>query len=204
MEILVKKDKSSINDLYTELTSIGFVFDSEMNNPKRSDSINQDAYEYVVIDNKLCIFWYEDTIRKDRKESHYIDIKSVDNLENLIKIIKNEVIARSNSNKPQWSLVDFDSFEVMVRVLELGKEKYERNNWKKGAGTYTEETALEIWESGFRHFNEIKKGIESGDIKDIYDKDLGTNHIGNAMCNLMFLSFHLIQNGNQSIFKPNK
>ena len=57
MEIFVKKDKSSINDLYTELTSIGFVFDSEMNNPKRSDSINQDAYEYVVIDNKLWKFW---------------------------------------------------------------------------------------------------------------------------------------------------
>ena len=39
---------------------------------------------------------------------------------------------RYNEGKPQWSLVDFDSIEPLVRVLEYGCIKYERDNWKKG------------------------------------------------------------------------
>lgn len=31
---------------------------------------------------------------------------------------------RYNENKPQWSLVDFDSLESMVKVLEYGAHKY--------------------------------------------------------------------------------
>ena len=43
-----------------------------------------------------------------------------------------ETGTRYNTGKIQWSLVDFDSLEPMVRVLEFGAKKYDAHNWKKG------------------------------------------------------------------------
>ena len=35
---------------------------------------------------------------------------------------------RYNDGKLQWSMVDFDSLEGLVRVLEYGAKKYSKNN----------------------------------------------------------------------------
>ena len=83
---------------------------------------------------------------------------------------------RFNEGKPQWSLVDFYSLEPMVRVLEFGKEKYGRDNWKKGLPT------TEICESMLRHIFAYLSG------EDI-DQESGLPHIGHIQANAKFLSY---------------
>ena len=84
---------------------------------------------------------------------------------------------RYNSGKPQWSLVDFKSLEPMVRVLEFGCKKYDRDNWKKGLDK------TEILESLSRHLFELMSGEEN-------DPESGLGHIGHIMCNAMFWQYH--------------
>ena len=83
---------------------------------------------------------------------------------------------RYNSGKLQWSLVDFDALEDMVRVLEFGAKKYDADNWKKGLQTN------EIAESMMRHLFAYLRG------EDI-DPESGLPHTGHIMCNAMFLSY---------------
>lgn len=113
---------------------------------------------------------------------------------------------RYNNGKLQWSLVDFESFEPMVKVLEYGEHKYSifknkngdlikgkdisiqdtldlelvssgRNNWKKGFDL------LKVLESLTRHLFALLRGEE-------IDKESGLPHIGHLMCNAMFFSYH--------------
>lgn len=85
---------------------------------------------------------------------------------------------RDNNGKPQWSLVDFESFEEMVRVLEFGTKKYAPNNWKKGLPTN------QICESVLRHIFAFMRG-------ENLDPESGLNHIAHAQANLMFLQWML-------------
>lgn len=83
---------------------------------------------------------------------------------------------RYNDGKPRWSLVDFDSLEDMVRVLEYGAEKYYDDNWKKGLET------REVVESMMRHIFAYLRGEDT-------DPESGLSHTGHIMCNAMFLSY---------------
>ena len=89
--------------------------------------------------------------------------------------MNNEKALRYNSGKRQWSLVDFKSLEPMVEVLEFGAKKYAPDNWKKGQST------KELCESMLRHMFAFMDGEDK-------DPESGTDHIGHAMCNLMFIS----------------
>ena len=89
---------------------------------------------------------------------------------------KDKEADRFNEGKLRWSLVDFPSFEPMVRVLEFGCVKYDDHNWKKGLPT------TEICESLIRHLTAYLDG------EDI-DPDSGLSHIGHMQCNVMFLSY---------------
>jgi hypothetical protein len=90
---------------------------------------------------------------------------------------KKEVLAdRKNEGKIQWSLVDYESLEPMVKALEFGANKYSRDNWKKGLPHSS------IIDSTMRHITAIQKG-------ENVDPESGICHIGHAMCNLMFLSW---------------
>lgn len=83
---------------------------------------------------------------------------------------------RYNQGKVQWSLVDFKSFEDMVRVLEFGAQKYDPFNWKKGL------TTRSICESTLRHLYAFLDGQDT-------DEESGISHIGHMQCNLMFLAY---------------
>jgi hypothetical protein len=83
---------------------------------------------------------------------------------------------RFNDGKLKWSLVDLDTFEPMVRVLEFGAKKYAAHNWKNGLKT------TEIVESLQRHINAFMRG-------ENIDPESGLPHIGHMQCNLMFLSY---------------
>ena len=82
---------------------------------------------------------------------------------------------RFNDGKLQWSLVDFESLEPMVKVLEFGAKKYAPNNWKKGLET------TKIIESMLRHTFALLKGENN-------DPESGINHVGHIQCNAMFLA----------------
>jgi hypothetical protein len=83
---------------------------------------------------------------------------------------------RYNEGKPQWSLVDFDALEGLVRVLEAGLDEYPKDNWKKGMPT------LEICESILRHTFAYMRG------EDI-DPKSGEWHSDHIQSNAMFLSY---------------
>lgn len=85
---------------------------------------------------------------------------------------------RYNDGKPQWSMVDFDSLEGLVRVLEYGARKYSKNNWKKGM------PVTQVTESLMRHLFAFLKG-------ENVDPESGCRHISHVMCNAMFLEYIL-------------
>lgn len=81
-----------------------------------------------------------------------------------------------NTGKHKWSLVDFKSFEGMVKVLEFGAEKYEAHNWKKGLPT------SELSESLLRHLFAHMSG-------ERIDPESGLPHLDHVACNVMFLNW---------------
>lgn len=85
---------------------------------------------------------------------------------------------RFNEGKIKWSLVDFESLEGMVRVLEYGATKYSPHNWKKGL------QVTEVAESLLRHTFALLAGEDN-------DGESGLPHTGHIQCNAMFLAFML-------------
>ena len=106
-------------------------------------------------------------------------VKEVDEFqEALLDRDKAERALRYNSGKLEWSLVDFDSLEGLVRVLEYGKDKYARDNWKKGM------PVTQVTESLMRHLFAFAKGED-------LDPESGCRHISHVLCNAMFLEYIL-------------
>jgi hypothetical protein len=82
---------------------------------------------------------------------------------------------RHNDGKLQWSLVDFECLEPLVRALEYGEDKYSSFNWKKGM------PQTKIIESLLRHTFAYLGGEDN-------DSESGVSHIGHIMSNAMFLA----------------
>ena len=85
---------------------------------------------------------------------------------------------RYNVNKTQWSLVDYEALESMVKVLEFGADKYDRDNWKIGM------PVTSVCDSMLRHIYAFMNGEDN-------DPESGISHIGHIMCNAMFLSNYM-------------
>ncbi|QRQ99764.1 dATP/dGTP diphosphohydrolase domain-containing protein [Dyadobacter sandarakinus] len=82
---------------------------------------------------------------------------------------------RLNSDKPQWSLVDFASLEDMVKVLQYGAGRYGKENWRKGFPT------TQICESLLRHTFAYLSGEDN-------DQETGLPHFAHIQCNALFLA----------------
>ena len=112
---------------------------------------------------------------------------------------------RYNQGKLEWSLVDFEALEPMVKVFMYGAHKYSIYKDKKGkiikgidipiedAHKYTlVESGADNWKKGLN----LKKILES-DMRhtfallrgEINDPESGLPHIGHKMCNAMFYSY---------------
>lgn len=106
------------------------------------------------------------------------------------KTINEETEAlRYNQGKLQWSLVDFESLEGLVKVLEYGAQKYERDNWKKGM------PVTKVSESLMRHLFAFLSG------EDV-DPESGCRHISHVMCNVMFIEYILREKSHYDDRKP--
>jgi len=89
---------------------------------------------------------------------------------------KNQQMSRDNSGKPKLSyMLDFPHTSAEVaNVLEMGAEKYARNNWKKGAPmTETEDSLM-------RHLLAFHNGED-------LDEESGMSHLAHVICNAQFL-----------------
>lgn len=115
----------------------------------------------------------QEEINFAKKEN--IEIKSIDFVYHKKET---EQALRYNENKRKWSMVDFESLEGMVKVLENGALKYNRDNWKKGM------PVTEVIESLLRHTFTLLKGEEN-------DKESGLSHISHIQCNAMFIDYIL-------------
>ena len=111
----------------------------------------------------------KDKLKKNQIDEYLFDRKKILN--------KNKIHAsRDNNGKLRWGLVDFNSLEELVMVLEFGAKKYDENNWKKGLLT------IDICESMLRHIFAYLSGENR-------DKESGISHIGHILCNAMFLNY---------------
>jgi hypothetical protein len=90
---------------------------------------------------------------------------------------------RYNQGKLQWSLVDFKSLEGMVKVLEMGAEKYDKHNWKKGM------PVTQVGESLMRHLFAFLNGENT-------DSESGLSHLSHVLCNAMFMEYILREKPN--------
>lgn len=81
---------------------------------------------------------------------------------------------RYNKGKLQYSMLDLTKLAECVKVLEFGKQKYARDNWKKGLPT------SEILDSLMRHLSAIQNG-------EVIDPESGLSHLGHLQCNALFL-----------------
>ena len=87
-----------------------------------------------------------------------------------------EQALRYNKGKLKWSLVDWKSLEGLVRVLEMGAEKYAPYNWTKGM------PVTEVSESLLRHMFAYLDGEDR-------DKESLELHLSHVLCNAMFLIY---------------
>lgn len=92
-----------------------------------------------------------------------------------------EKAKRYNEGKLRWALVDFKALEELVRVLEMGAEKYGDDNWKLGL-PYTQ-----VCESAMRHLLAFLSGENT-------DKESGRSHLAHVMANMMFLQSYVNSN----------
>lgn len=84
---------------------------------------------------------------------------------------------RHNAGKTAWTLLDYDSIEEAIKVLEWGAREYGEENWKRGLNRQ------ELLESNQRHLKALINGEEN-------DPQTGLPHEAHIICNAMFYSFH--------------
>jgi hypothetical protein len=80
-----------------------------------------------------------------------------------------------DESKPDWSLLDLQIMEEVVRVLTSGARKYSPANWKlvpNGKNRY--------FAAAMRHITAWQQGQKT-------DMETGESHLSHAMCCLLFL-----------------
>lgn len=146
------------------------------------DLNNRLKLEWKMTIDQLKRDWELNKLRMSYLDKQQGEYKKPSVEEALSSIIKEESKAKTglryNSGKLKWSLVDFPSFEPMVKVLEFGAHKYAAHNWKKGL------KVSETIDSMLRHIYALIDGEDT-------DPESKLPHIGHIQCNAMFLAFML-------------
>ncbi len=132
---------------------------------------------YQSIDNDTRQTLYADALNPSDEGRWSLKYKGAQSARGVAKdTIKavNKQALRYNTGKPQYSQIDMQCLEPMVRVLEYGMKKYARNNWKKG---FPETQLIDCL---LRHVAAYLAGEET-------DPESGVSHVGHIQANAMFL-----------------
>lgn len=99
--------------------------------------------------------------------------------ENPVENKKLKEAIRFNEGKPDWSLMPLSALEEVVKVLQMGAKKYDKNNWREGSGfNYTSVVA-----SMMRHIVKYMDGIDVDDESKLH-------HMAHVACNALFLLYY--------------
>lgn len=84
--------------------------------------------------------------------------------------------------KPPLSyILDFGpALDRIVEVMERGAKKYSRNNWKGGG----KNAGLSV------QLDSVMRHLAARQCGEVYDADMGTDHLANAVCGLLFALYH--------------
>lgn len=80
-----------------------------------------------------------------------------------------------DGGKFRYDLIPVLALEETAKVVTKGAEKYDDENWK-----LVPEGRRRYLAAAMRHIQQWRKG-------EIYDEEMGTHHIANAISNLMFI-----------------
>jgi hypothetical protein len=78
-------------------------------------------------------------------------------------------------DKPDYSLIPPEALEDVVKILTLGSQKYDRDNWR-----YVEDGDNRYFAAAQRHMWARHNG-------QIYDEESGIDHAAHAICCMLFL-----------------
>jgi hypothetical protein len=82
---------------------------------------------------------------------------------------------KADAGKPDWTLFPFDGAEEVVRVLELGAEKYARDNWRS-----VPDAINRYRKAGLRH--RIADALGEAN-----DPETGKSHLAHSVCCDLFV-----------------
>ena len=90
--------------------------------------------------------------------------------------MKTPKFTKHDSDKPQWSLLNWKFISGIVSVLTIGAVKYSRDNWHNcdDINRYRDAT--------MRHLSAYFDG-------ERLDPETGQSHLYHAACNLMFMDY---------------
>lgn len=84
-----------------------------------------------------------------------------------------------DQEKPDWSLLDLNLIEDVIKVLTYGAKKYDRDNWQK----VVEANPHRYFSAAMRHIAAFQKGEK-------VDSETELSHLAHAQCCLIFLAWH--------------
>lgn len=82
---------------------------------------------------------------------------------------------KNDKTKLDWTMLPFGAIEEILKVMDYGARKYERDNWKKVEPN-------RYIAASFRHIVAELKGED-------YDKESGFLHLSHLACNTLFLLY---------------
>ena len=85
-----------------------------------------------------------------------------------------ETFQKFDTKKPRWSLIPWDALLGILHVLEYGAEKYEPNNWARGAD----------WS---RYWDAMQRHLLAWWMGEGADPETGRSHLLHAGACLLFL-----------------
>jgi hypothetical protein len=80
-----------------------------------------------------------------------------------------------DGNKPQYGLLPPKALKETVKVLTLGAQKYEPDNWKN------------VPDAQNRYFDALQRHLWDWKSGEKHDPETGINHLAHACCNILFL-----------------
>ena len=87
---------------------------------------------------------------------------------------------KNDTGKPEYELLPLELLSGVNKILQYGAEKYGLNNWKK-----PDFAMSRAYNALLRHMIAFWNG-------ENLDKESGLCHLDHAMCNLLFLKYHLL------------